>query len=196
MAIPSSRRRRLTLSAPLNLRNTLDLQRCGPLDPTVRLRRQWLQWGVRTPEGPTTVALELQDKEVLAEAWGAGADWILAFLPAWLTAAAAPALSHAGLRRIAREYPGTHLSITPDPFNLLVIIILQQRVEFEEASRSYRRLIMQLGEPAPGPFELRVPPEPARWRTLSLDEMRRAGVDHKRGGTIHEAATRARHLAR
>ena len=42
--------------------------------------------------------------------------------------------------------------------------ILEQKVTGIEARRSYGRLVRRYGEPAPGPFGLQLPPDPARAR--------------------------------
>ena len=68
-------------------------QRRGFGDPTYRIEgegpaaRHWR--GIRTPTGPATLMIQALPRlgEVVAEAWGPGADWALESVPGLLGAA-------------------------------------------------------------------------------------------------------------
>src|SRR3954452_21168119 len=66
------------VSIPLSL---APLQR-GPGDPTQRRDAVGAWWRTaRTPVGPGTLRLEAVVEGVAAQAWGPGADWLLATVP-------------------------------------------------------------------------------------------------------------------
>src|SRR6188472_3442001 len=71
---------------PCPVGQILRVHRRGAGDPTYKTvgERHWR--GIRTPEGPTTLALEARAGVVHAEAWGPGADWVLDSVPALLGA--------------------------------------------------------------------------------------------------------------
>jgi 3-methyladenine DNA glycosylase/8-oxoguanine DNA glycosylase len=74
--------------------------------------------------------------------------------------------------------------------DLLVPTILAQRVTSIEAARSWTRIVRRLGEPAPGPYPLRLPPSAARLAATPTWELHRLGVEADRGRKI-AAASRA-----
>jgi 3-methyladenine DNA glycosylase/8-oxoguanine DNA glycosylase len=95
------------------------------------------------------------------------------------------------LRILARRGRGLHLPCSPFVFDGLTGVILQQRVAWRDATRSYRLLAEKAGEPAPGPTDLRLPPSPRRWAALSGHELERAGVDGQRARALRGAARHA-----
>ncbi len=117
-----------------------------------------------TPEGPATVHLVQKNGEVEVEAWGPGAGWA--------TAGAAQLCGeedddsgfrplHPLIAESLRRHPGLRLPKTRSVFEALVPVVLGQKVTSVEAHQSYRTLVDALGEPAPGPFGLAVPPSAA-----------------------------------
>src|SRR5580765_5611002 len=69
---------------PLDLRLTLAPLRRGPYDPTIRLATGRVWRATRTADGPASVALVHAGDQLRAEAWGPGADRLLADIPALL----------------------------------------------------------------------------------------------------------------
>ena len=57
--------------------------------------------------------------------------------------------------------------------------------------RSYAQLARRWGEPAPGPFELLLPPAPERLAALPTWELQSLGFETKRALALREVAARA-----
>src|SRR6478752_6325489 len=71
---------------PVDMPGTLALLGRGPYDPTTQwdLGGMWRTW--RTPEGPATLRVDrpAADGSIAAAAWGPGAGWAIAGVPALL----------------------------------------------------------------------------------------------------------------
>ena len=179
---------------PVNPRQALMVHRRGPGDPAFRTGSSGAIWRTSlTPDGPGTLRVSARQGVVLASAWGAGADWLLATLPGQLGAADDPAAFrpvHARLRELARQFPGLRLGRTDRVFEALVPAVLEQKVVGIEAHRAWRRLLHWFGAPAPGPAPagMRVFPPPAVWAAIPSWDWHRAGVEPVRARTIAGAA--------
>ena len=119
----------------------------------------------RTPEGPGTIRFEQDSDRLLAEAWGPGADWLLSRAPDLAGAndrleGFDPAL-HPKIRDLARRFPGLRIPRGWPVTELLVPIVLFQLVTWYEGVRAWSGACRRWGEPAPGPRELLLPPDPA-----------------------------------
>ena len=130
---------------------------------------------------------------VRASAWGPGASWLLAGLPAALGAADDRAgfdPVHPVLRELSTRYQGVRIGRTGRVFEALVPAVLEQKVVGVEARRAWRYLLLRFGEPAPGPAPagMRVPPPAPAWRRIPSWEWHRAGVEGVRARTIISAA--------
>lgn len=184
---------------PLDLGLTLGPLRRGPGDPTFRTAPDGSVWRAsRTPEGPGTLRVAMRSGTVEAEAWGEGADWLLAQLPTLLGEADDPA-SFAPRHRLvaasARRRPGLRLVRSGLVLESLIPSVLEQKITVEEAYRAWRLLVRGHGERAPGPHpDLYVMPDPRTWALIPSWEWHRAGVDDKRASTILRAARVARRL--
>jgi 3-methyladenine DNA glycosylase/8-oxoguanine DNA glycosylase len=138
---------------------------------------------------------------VSAQAWGAGADWLLTGLPAllgqeddWggLDLGAVPVLAE-----VRRRRPGLRLARTGLVLDSLVPAILEQRVTGGEARRSWRMLLHRFGSPAPGPAGaagMRVPPDARTLLAIPGWDWHRLGVDLQRQRAVRAAATVADRL--
>lgn len=74
--------REWTPPGPLDLRLVLGPLRRGPADPTFRMAPDGTFWrATRTPEGPGTLRVAGRGDRVGAQAWGPGAEWLLAACP-------------------------------------------------------------------------------------------------------------------
>lgn len=184
----------------VDLRSTLQPLARGPGDPAHRFVAGRFWWACATPAGDGTLSLAARGSIVSASAWGAGADWLLARVPALLGAgddwsavdvAAYPALSHA-----LRSRPGLRLCATGLVLDSLVPAVLEQKVTGREAWRSWRNLLHWFGAAAPGPtpVPMRVPPPAAVLRAVPTWDWHRMGVDLKRQRTIRAAASVANRL--
>jgi endonuclease III len=185
---------------PVDLGATLGPLRRGTGDPAHRFDpagRFW--WAVGTPDGPGTLAVAAAGPVVTAEAWGAGAAWLLDRLPvllgdgddwAGLDVSSVPVLA-----RVLRSRPGLRLPSTGLVLDALVPAILEQKVTGEEARRAWRLLLRRHGTPAPGPAAgLVVPPAADVLLAVPSWDWHRFGVDLKRQRAIRAAATVARRL--
>ncbi len=72
--------------------------------------------------------------------------------------------------------------------------ILEQKVIGIEARYAYRRLLAELGEPAPGPLPIRLPPTPATLCSTPYWRFHLWGVERRRAEIIIGAAQRAGRL--
>ena len=179
---------------PLDLRGTLNLLGYGPW---VRREDGALWLATRTREGPATLHIARRNGTVDVRAWGQGAAW---------AAAHAPALcgeedddsgfnpTHPLLARLRRESRGLRMPRTHAVFEALVPTIIGQQVTSEEARESYRHLVNALGEPAPGPRRLKLPPDPHSLARTPYWAFHRFGVERRRADVIIRAARSVKRL--
>jgi len=130
---------------------------------------------------------------VHAMAWGPGAAWLLASLPALLGAEDDPAgfePVHPLVGEMFRQHPGLRISRSGRAFEALVPAVLEQKVVGAEAKRAWRLLLLRFGDPPPGPAPhgMRVCPPPRTWARIPSWEWHRAGVELVRARTIIGAA--------
>ena len=123
----------------------------GPYDPTCR-RGPGVLWKAGfTPEGPVTLRLRRASDGVRAAAWGGGASWAVARAGALVGLDDPGGFAPGGvLAPLARRHRGLRLPRSPFVFDGLVEYVLQQRVSFRDASRSYRRLVALSPRRRPG----------------------------------------------
>jgi 3-methyladenine DNA glycosylase/8-oxoguanine DNA glycosylase len=151
----------------------------------------------RTPDGPVTVRFRSTDGGVDVEVWGPGAGWMLDRSPAWCGA-----LDDVDgfdppqgvVRDLWRRRRGLRITRTGLITERLVPIVLEQKVTGGEARRAYRRLTHTIGEPAPGPFALLMPPDPARVAEMAYFEFHPFGVEQRRANVLRAMCSRARCL--
>ncbi|TMD28795.1 MAG: DNA-3-methyladenine glycosylase 2 family protein, partial [Chloroflexi bacterium] len=165
--------------------------------PWVRREDGALWLATRTREGPATLHIARRNGTVDVRAWGPGAAW---------AAAHAPALcgeedddsgfnpTHPLLARLHRESRGLRMPRTHAVFEALVPTIIGQQVTSEEARESYRHLVNALGEPAPGPRRLKLPPDPHSLARTPYWAFHRFGVERRRADVIIRAARSAKRL--
>jgi 3-methyladenine DNA glycosylase/8-oxoguanine DNA glycosylase len=169
-------------------------------DRTGRLdgRQFWL--AMRTPDGPATLQLTREGTEVVATGYGPGAAWVvqradaIAGLRDDVTGFPALAEAHPLVKRLAHTFPGLRFPATGQIFPRLLIAILEQKVTGKEAHRAYRMIVRHFAEPAPGPAELLLPPDPAAVAATPYWTFHPFGVEQKRTQTILRAAVLARRL--
>jgi len=151
----------------------------------------------RTPAGPATMRLERRNGSVDVQAWGVGAPWSVAnaaaicgdnddesgFLP-----------EHPLLKQLHRQIRGIRMPRTHAVFEALVPTVLTQLVTTEEARESYKHLVNALGEAAPGPYRLKLPPGPEVYAAMPYWRFHRFGVERRRADIVVRAARSAKRL--
>ena len=179
---------------PLDLRRSLNLLGYGPW---ARREDGAVWFATRTREGPATLHLARRNGTVDVRAWGPGAAW---------AAAHAPALcgeedddsgfdpTHPVLARLHRESRGLRMPRTHAVFEALLPTVIGQQVTSEEAHESYRHLVNALGEPAPGPRRLTLPPDPHSLANTPYWAFHRFGIERRRADVIIRAARSVKRL--
>jgi 3-methyladenine DNA glycosylase/8-oxoguanine DNA glycosylase len=172
----------------------------GAGDPTQQVAADGAVWRTaRTPDGAATMRITVGPEGVRARAWGPGAQWMLARVPALLGGDDDPSgfvPMHAVVSDAWRRLSDVRLPSLGLVFECLVPAVLEQRVTGKEARRSFRTLVRRYGEPAPGPAPagMHVLPPPQVWRRIPSWEWHRANVDPGRARTVIAAAEVAHRL--
>ena len=151
----------------------------------------------RTPDGAATIHLRQAGGTVEVESWGPGAEWAAAQAPSLCGEqddASGFQPQHRLIADLHRRNPGLRLPRTEAVFESLVLAVLEQKVTTIEAKAGYRALVDSLGEPAPGPVRLKVPPSPEVLARTPYWTFHRFGVERRRAVVLIEAARSARRL--
>ena len=183
----------------------LGIHRVGTGDPTFRTDDAGRAWrGVRTPEGVATLVVEARaaDGEVVAHAWGPGAEWVLDDLPGLLGAhddVSSFDPRHPVLAEVWRRYDHLRIGRSRLVWEALVPAVLGQLVTGQEAHAGFRMLVFRFGERAPGPGDrqrLWVQPAASTVAAVPSWEWLRMHVDPARSRTLVGAARVAGSLER
>ncbi|MCW2545434.1 MAG: 3-methyladenine glycosylase [Frankiales bacterium] len=173
----------------------------GRRDPTFRVEPDRSIWRTtNAPTGPATVRLvQRGGHEVHAEAWGPGADWVIAGVPDLLGAGddlEGFVPGHPLVDRTHRSHPWLRLSRSNLVFESLVPAILEQKVTGLEANRAFARLTARYGTtpPGPAPLGMVIPPPPEVWQRIPSWEWHKAGVQPPQSKTVIAAARLAARL--
>jgi 3-methyladenine DNA glycosylase/8-oxoguanine DNA glycosylase len=189
----------------IDIKSALGVHRRGFGDPAFAVDSAGAIWrACQTPSGAGTLRVAWRaDRSlgtlVTGSAWGEGAGWLLAQLPAMIGADDRPedfVARHDVLRAVARRQPGFRIGKSGLVLEALAPAVLEQKVVGKEATRAWRLLLRRFGESAPGPAPagMRVPPGPAIWVGIPSWEWHKAGVEAVRARTIAGAARVARRL--
>ena len=180
---------------PLAVSVILATLRHGGGDPTfLRGRGGSVARGLRTPEGLATLELQTRpaDAEVVARAWGPGADWALDGIPDLLGEqddVSGFVAHHDLVAQAARRFTGWRVPRSRLVLESLAPAIIEQKVTGQEAFSGYRVLVRRFGAPAPGPFPgLMAPPTATGWAAVPSWAWLQASVDGARSRTIVRAA--------
>lgn len=187
--------RTVPVDGPLDLRGTLAVHQRGPSDPTMRMVAGRIVRATRTGDGPATVALRPVAGGIEAEAWGPGADRALDGVPALIgmddDRSGFEPRHHPLVADLDRRQLGIRIGRTGAVLEALVPAILEQKVTGAEAWRGLRGLMRGWGEPAPGPFGLRLLPEPAVLAAIPYHAFHPLGVERRRADLVRRVADRA-----
>jgi 3-methyladenine DNA glycosylase/8-oxoguanine DNA glycosylase len=104
------------------------------------------------------------------------------------------AARHPVVASLAARSPEVLLPRSGRVFQELVATVLQQKVTWQEAARSYLRVVRHFGEPAPGPMPLLLPPDPDAVAATPYWMFHRHGVEQRRADTLRRAASVAARL--
>jgi 3-methyladenine DNA glycosylase/8-oxoguanine DNA glycosylase len=174
----------------------------GRYDPCGRFADGEFWLAGRTPDGPGTVRLGRAGGDLVATCYGPGAAWLAdrADAAAGLRddVSAFPALAgrHPVVARVARTFAGIRMPATGLLFPRILRAVLEQKVAGREAHRSYRAIVRHFGEPAPGPVELLLPPDPAAVAATPYWRFHPFGVEQRRTQALLRAAAVADRLER
>lgn len=165
-------------------------------DPTLARTRTSFARAAHTPDGPGTLELRWRPGADTAEArtWGPGGGWLLAGGADLLGAfdhAHAATFDHRGnerLRQLSLRHAGLRICRSGLVWPHLLFTILGQRVTVEDAGWAWNALVRRLGDEAPGPLELRLPPSPDRVATMGYAELHPFNVDRSRAETTIRCA--------
>ncbi len=190
--------RELVFEAPLNLRRTLG-KGYGPRDPTTSVDSEGLWRTSINPQGAVTLQLNRHAERITARAWGPGAAHQLEQMESLLGFDDEPdALEpkHALIGQLKRRFAGLRLGRGRNAVEVLIGTIIGQRVTVSEAQNSYRRLVWQCGQPAPGPKRMQLPADPKSLKALPIYAFHRFGIEQSRARTILEVCHHPRFVGR
>jgi 3-methyladenine DNA glycosylase/8-oxoguanine DNA glycosylase len=157
-----------------------------------------------TPHGPATLAIAVRRGvgEIQLEAWGLGAEWMLAQAPQLLGAdddVAGFESSHPRVRTAWARNPHWRVPRSGLVLESLVAAVIEQKVTGKEAWLGWRLLLTRFGVPAPGPAGERgmrcLPAAEAIGRIPSWEWLR-CSIDGARSQTILRATRVAGGLER
>jgi 3-methyladenine DNA glycosylase/8-oxoguanine DNA glycosylase len=168
--------------------------RHGRGDPTIRFERDGIWRAQRTLAGPATLHLRFVGGDIIAQAWGPGAELAIAGIPRLLGVDDDPAAfspPRGPLRELTARHHGLRFTRSDWILGSLLPAIIEQKVTGYEAGRSYRALVRGHGEPAPGPGGLLLPPDPAALARLPYWAYHPLGLEQRRADTIRRVGLRA-----
>ena len=174
----------------------------GRYDPCGRFDGGEFWLAARTPDGPATLRLVRSGRQVVATGHGPGAAWIadradaVAGLRDDISEFPALAARHPLVARLARTFAGVRMPATGLVFPRVLRAVLEQKVTGREAHRAYRSIVRHFGEPAPGPIELTLPPDPAAVAATPYWRFHPFGVEQRRTQALLRAAAEAHQLER
>jgi 3-methyladenine DNA glycosylase/8-oxoguanine DNA glycosylase len=160
----------------------------------MRVTGEHLIRATRTADGPATIEIRRRGQVIEVEAWGPGADRAIDAAPAFIgidddRSGFAPA--NRLLADLDRRRPGLRIGRSGAVLEALIPAILEQKVTGTEARRAYRGIIARWGEPAPGPFGLRLLPPPEVIAALPYHAFHPLGLERRRADLVRAVAARA-----
>ena len=165
--------------------------------PSMRHQDGAIWRATRTPLGSATLRLEHRDGQVAAHAWGPGAQWAVDHAPVLCgegddDSGFAP--TDALVARLHRQVRGIRMPRTMAVFEALVPCVVLQQVTTVQAKDSYQHLVNALGEPAPGPVALKLPPSPQTLAETPYWAFHRFNIERRRADIIIRASRSVKRL--
>jgi 3-methyladenine DNA glycosylase/8-oxoguanine DNA glycosylase len=180
--------RTVPIDVPLDLRATL-----RPLHGRFADDGWWL--AARTPDGPGSLRIRRTRTDLVGEAWGDGAGWLLARLDTICGLEDDPAsfvTSDPVVSDLHRRNMGARFGRTSLVFDAVVTAICAQKVTGTEAKRAMRGLRKRFSGPAPGPNSaLTLPPDPLAMASAPYHAYHDLHLEKRRADLLRRVATRA-----
>jgi 3-methyladenine DNA glycosylase/8-oxoguanine DNA glycosylase len=144
--------------------------------------------GMWTPEGAAAVEVVHRGPALAARAIGPGGSWVLDRLDLLSGLADDPTgfdvAVHPRVAEVQRRHGGLRLARSLVVWDVVVPIVLGQRVTTAEARRSWQALVRRHGHRAPGTSEVLLPPRPETVAHLGDGEWHRLGVERGRADAV------------
>jgi 3-methyladenine DNA glycosylase/8-oxoguanine DNA glycosylase len=200
--------RRLTVPDRYDFPGTVGVLPFGSHDPCLRFSNGGLWWVARTPDGLGTLNLRPDAGDLLATAYGPGAQWLLdrsdavAGLRDDVSGFTEVAARHPVVAELHRRHRGLRLPATGRVYQRLMRAVLEQKVTGKEAYRAYAAIVRYChraagSEPVPGPAAgLLPPPAPEDVAAIPYWVMHGFGVEQRRADTLARASVEASYLER
>jgi 3-methyladenine DNA glycosylase/8-oxoguanine DNA glycosylase len=180
--------RTIPITGPLDLRRTL-----RPLHGRFEADGWWMS--ARTPDGPGSIRIRRTRPDLVGEAWGDGAAWLLDRLGSIGGLDDDPAgfvTEHPVVGQLNRSHPGDRFGRTGLVFDALLVAICAQKVTSAEAREAMRGLYLHFSDPAPGPNRrLRLPPDPRRMAVAPYHSFHRHQLEKRRADLIRTVSATA-----
>jgi 3-methyladenine DNA glycosylase/8-oxoguanine DNA glycosylase len=187
------------LDRPIDLGRTMAHGRMGVGDPCLRVADNSVWRATRTPDGLASQRLRVVGRGMVqVDAWGPGAEWLVAHAPALCGALDRPEAFQPEqplLRDLVHAHPGLRIGRSEAIFETALFVTLEQKIATREAWRNWRLMVRSLGERAPGPLpELWSPPLPTRVAATPYEVFHRFGIERRRAETLRRLAVVAHRL--
>ena len=186
----------VALDGPYSVRHSLPGSGAS-IDHTYRSRPDSVSFAVRTPEGPVSVRAQTTGGDLVLDLWGDGASWMAARGPALAGRHDDPRdvhFDHEKLDELNRRHPGLRHGAHGCVVDDLLARVLGQRVLALEAGRSWVAICRELGDPAPGPLGLQLPPDHQRVAQTPTWWFHQHGVEQARARILVTVARNAERL--
>jgi 3-methyladenine DNA glycosylase/8-oxoguanine DNA glycosylase len=173
----------LELPERIDLRLTLAPLAHGRSDPTFRFAADGIWYARWTDAGAATVHVRATGQRVAVRGWGPGAQVAADAVPDLIGLHDQPRALVAHHRRIgqlAHRFPGLRLPRSGSVLAALIPAVCEQKITGVEARRVYRALVLGLGEPAPGPARLSLPPSAERLAATPYFAFHPFGLERRR----------------
>ena len=154
-------------------------------------------WATETPEGPASLAFRPVSGEVIADAWGPGAGWAIAQLPALLGNDDDPSGFQPRdpvVRGLVSRLGVPRLGATGRWYEAMATAAVYQRVVSADARTAVARMGRLHGAEVPAGGPLPLFPRPEAALRVPDHGFHRAGVDRARARVIRVAAKHAARL--
>jgi len=184
-------RRSITIEGPLDLRRTL-----RPLQGRFAADGWWL--AARSPDGPGSIRIRREQRELIGESWGDGGAWLLSRLGTIAGLPDDPGLFVTDdpiVSELHRLHAGSRFGRTDLVVDALIAAICAQKVTGKEAHRAMSGLYRRFSGRAPGPNpSLRLPPDPDAMASAPYYEFHRLHLEKRRADLIRRISGDARDI--